>query len=57
MLQFHQYCQILEVSETASLDEIVKAYRKKAKAVHPDINPHPQAHIQFVLLNEAFVYV
>ena len=57
MLQFHQYCQILEVSETASLDEIVKAYRKKAKAVHPDINPHPQAHIQFVLLNEAFVYL
>ncbi len=57
MLQFHQYCTILEVSENASLDEIIKAYRQKAKLYHPDVNPHPKAHAQFVLLNEAFVFL
>jgi DnaJ-class molecular chaperone len=31
--------KILEVSKTASLDEIKKSYRKLAKKYHPDLNP------------------
>ena len=33
------YYQILEVPETASADEIKKAYRKLSKEHHPDRNP------------------
>lgn len=52
-----KYYQILGVSRNASLDEIKKVFRKKAREYHPDVNKSPNAHEQFILLNEAYQYL
>jgi hypothetical protein len=51
-----KYFEILGVSKNATLAEIKKAFRKKAKLLHPDVNDSPDAHEKFVLLNEAYDY-
>ncbi|HCW06494.1 MAG TPA: hypothetical protein DGG95_03905 [Cytophagales bacterium] len=48
------YCQILGISENASIEDIKRAYRQKAKLLHPDKNKNSDAHEQFILLNEAY---
>ncbi len=52
-----KYYQILGVAQNASLGAIKKAYRSKAKLLHPDVNKAANAHDQFVLLNEAYDYL
>ena len=48
--------RILELSKTADLDEIKKAYRRLAFALHPDLNPGmPDAARRFQEVNEAYV--
>lgn len=54
----HQlYLNVLGLGANASVDEIKKAYRHRAKMFHPDVNKEPNAHEKFVLINEAYEYL
>lgn len=48
------YYEILGLSPGASEEEIRKAYRKKAKQFHPDINKSPDASSKFVMIKKAY---
>ena len=50
----YDYYKILEISRTASFQEIKLAYRTKAKMFHPDINNSPKANEIFAVINEAY---
>ncbi len=50
------YYKILGITHKATMEQIKKAYRSKAKQYHPDINKAEDAHEQFILVNEAFEY-
>src|SRR3954447_10242216 len=36
--------QMLEVAPWASLEEVTRAYREKAKQYHPDLHPRRESH-------------
>ncbi len=48
------YYQILGVPSNARLHEIKKAFREKAKDLHPDINTSENASQQFISIHEAY---
>lgn len=55
MVAKRDYYEVLEVSRGASLEEIKKAYRKKAVKYHPDKNPgDPTAEEKFKEATEAY---
>lgn len=50
----YEYYDILGVSRDASESEIKKAFRRKARELHPDVNKAPDAEERFKELNEAY---
>ncbi len=46
--------ETLDVSESASADEIKKSYRRLARKYHPDINKSPEAEEKFKEINAAY---
>ncbi|WMJ73349.1 DnaJ domain-containing protein [Cytophagaceae bacterium ABcell3] len=53
MQEFQSY-NILNLTPGASEEEIRKAYRKKAKAYHPDVNDSPDAREKFLMVKRAY---
>jgi DnaJ domain len=51
------YYEILGLPVNSSLDEIKKAYRKKARLYHPDVNPAPGAKDLFISATEAYEFL
>lgn len=49
-----EYCTLLGVSETASEEEVKRAYRDLAKKHHPDKNKSPEAEEQFKAISRAY---
>ena len=57
MNSFDKYFQILGVKPNANKATIKKAFRAKAKQLHPDVNPSPEAREQFIELDEAYDFL
>lgn len=49
--------QILGLPENATTAQIKKAYREKAKALHPDVNKEPGAADKFIEVTEAYLHL
>ncbi|MFN7022069.1 MAG: DnaJ domain-containing protein [Phycisphaerales bacterium] len=48
------YYDILGVQSTATVEDIRRAYRIKAKSIHPDVSGEPDAQARFSALAEAY---
>jgi len=58
MLTSHKdYYSLLDLDETASIQDIKRSYRRKAKYLHPDRNSNAGAAEQFIALSEAYQYL
>src|SRR5258708_4360722 len=52
----NDFYRLLDISSSATIDEIRQVYRQRAKEVHPDRNPQRKAWAsqQFKRINEAY---
>jgi len=48
------YYNLLEIPNTATIVQIRKAYRRKAKQYHPDTSGQSNAHMHFLFLRQAY---
>jgi hypothetical protein len=51
------YYKVLGIGTGSTVEEIKKAYRKKARECHPDINPSPDAKEVFISVTEAYEFL
>lgn len=51
------YYKVLELEKGASLEAIKKAYRTKAKMLHPDMNKDRDTTADFIKINEAYIFL
>jgi len=51
------YYKILGLPVNSTIEEIKKAYRKKARLYHPDINPAADAKDKFISITEAYEFL
>jgi DnaJ domain len=51
------YYEILGIPVNSTIEEIKRAYRKKARLYHPDINPAPDAKDHFISITEAYEFL
>jgi hypothetical protein len=51
------YYKLLGLSADASVDDIKRAYRQKARMYHPDLNHAPDAKDKFILVTEAYEFL
>lgn len=51
------YYEILGIPANSSLDDIKRAYRKKVRLYHPDINHSPEAKDLFIISTEAYEFL
>ena len=56
-MNYEKACEILDVNEDASIDNIKKQYRLKALLCHPDKNQSANANEEFQDLSEAYQYL
>jgi hypothetical protein len=56
-MTIHDYYKVLGLQFGSTVDEIKKAYRKKARECHPDINPSPDAQETFIRVTEAYEFL
>jgi hypothetical protein len=52
-----EYYEKLGLHTGSTVDEIKKAYRKKARLYHPDINHSPEAKDIFISITEAYEFL
>jgi curved DNA-binding protein len=53
-MEFKDYYGIVGVPRDASADDIKRAYRKRARKLHPDVSKEPRAEARFKELGEAY---
>jgi curved DNA-binding protein len=53
-MKYLDYYKVLGVEREATAEELSKAYKKRARRLHPDLNRSPGAEAKFKELNEAY---
>jgi len=54
---YYESCKILGVDPEATIEEIRKSFREKAKLLHPDVNKDNNANENFITLKKAYDYI
>jgi DnaJ-class molecular chaperone len=57
MMTATDYYKILDLPSNSGIADIKKAYRRKARLYHPDINPSPDAKEMFIIITEAYEFL
>ncbi len=51
------YYEVLGLTSDSSIEDVKRAYRKKARTYHPDINHSPEAKDMFINATEAYEFL